>query len=384
MPDLVAVDPLMALRELNGSPIVEDSLPLPAVAPSSVASTTPSSDPKAFARERTRRRLDEIHANLERERLAKAAVVVAPSTQPPAPLIANPRRDPIPAFLLAPRGRNRKVDKGHHEYSSAQPGIELPEVDSSKRCPWFVVIFRPSHISLSDPFWLTCNILCYSGQVFSRRDHVTRHRARNICSAGLLYAGEPKRSTAKGATANASSRPSDGVVLPVRQSSIASSSQIDPPTLPLHLDDDGSSLTSDDESKAGSDYGSKQKGKAPAAAGAPARGKVNYHHCTWCVCPLAARRGLPLHILIFRSLFHSGLSFNHIGNFNRHRKARKCSAVLPSGAAVVQEQPRTPTPAPAPAPLPAVPIVIPEGSVVHDRPLTRKEFPSKEATVCAW
>ena len=37
-----------------------------------------------------------------------------------------------------------------------------------------------------------------SGQLFSRPEHVLRHRARNICPAGLDRPGEPKRKTAGG------------------------------------------------------------------------------------------------------------------------------------------------------------------------------------------
>ena len=35
-----------------------------------------------------------------------------------------------------------------------------------------------------------------SGQLFSRPEHVLRHRARNICLAGFDRPGEPKRKTA--------------------------------------------------------------------------------------------------------------------------------------------------------------------------------------------
>lgn len=40
------------------------------------------------------------------------------------------------------------------------------------------------------------SVLSLSGQLFSRPEHVLRHRARNICIAGLDRPGEPKRKAA--------------------------------------------------------------------------------------------------------------------------------------------------------------------------------------------
>lgn len=48
-----------------------------------------------------------------------------------------------------------------------------------------------------------------SGQLFSRPEHVLRHRARNICAAGLDRPGEPKRKIGGGMVSKA--KPSNDV-----------------------------------------------------------------------------------------------------------------------------------------------------------------------------
>ncbi|KAF8320484.1 hypothetical protein DL93DRAFT_1850997 [Clavulina sp. PMI_390] len=208
------------------------------------------------ARQRIRAQLDELQASILSER-QKAKAVAEEGRSPLAVLASVPPLIPPRPDSIDSRPHPSMHGPKSRKQATLPPDLPVPE--NPRECP--------------------------CGQLFSRPEHVARHRARNICIAGLNHPGQPKRKGFATGPANPKGKKGTSDSL-----------------------DDGADYVHDSQPGQSSPVTVVHAGKEPATP-----------------TPSASPSDDSVRTSANRYVCECGRTFNHLGNFNRHRGTGKCT-----------------------------------------------------------